>query len=61
MKGLKVVGIVLLVLGVLVLLVSVVADPIGLGGSPTFGYRQVIGTLGGAIAAIVGLILTLRK
>ena len=61
MKGLRVVGIVLLVLGVLVVLASVLADPIGIGGSPTFGYKQIIGTVGGAIAAIVGLILTLRK
>jgi hypothetical protein len=61
MKGLKVVGIVLLALGVLVVLVSVLADPIGLGGSPGFGFKQIVGTVAGAIAAIVGLILVLRK
>ena len=43
------------------MLVSVLADPFGLGGSPMFDYKQVIGTIGGAIAAIVGLILTLRE
>lgn len=61
MKGLKVVGIVLLALGVLVVLVSVLADPIGLGGSTGFGFKQIVGTVAGAIAAIVGLILVLRK
>jgi HD-like signal output (HDOD) protein len=61
MKGLKIAGIVLLVLGLLVLLVSLVADPIGLGASPRFGYRQIIGTVAGVIAAVVGLILVLRK
>ena len=61
MKGLKIAGIVLLVLGLLVLLVSVVADPIDLGASPRFGYRQIIGTVAGGIAAVVGLILVLRK
>ena len=61
MKGLRIVGIVLLVLGILVLLVSVAADPLGLGVSPRFGYRQIIGTIAGAIAAVVGLILVLKK
>jgi hypothetical protein len=61
MKGLRVVGIVLLALGILVVLVSVLADPIGLGGSPGFGLRQIAGTVAGAIAAAVGLILVLRK
>ena len=61
MKGLRIVGIVLLVLGILVVLVSVMADPLGLGVSPMFGYRQIIGTVAGAIAAVVGLLLVLRK
>jgi hypothetical protein len=61
MKGLKVAGIALLVLGILVALVSVIADPIGLGGSPTFGYRQIIGTVAGIVVAVAGVILVLKK
>ena len=61
MKGSKIAGIVLLVLGLLIVLACVLADPIGLGNSPTFGYRQIIGTVAGVIVAAVGLILTLRK
>ena len=61
MKVSKIAGIVLLVLGLLIVLVCVLADPIGLGVSPMFGYRQIIGTVVGAIAAVVGLFLTLKK
>jgi hypothetical protein len=61
MGGKKTVGIVLLVVGVVILLLSLVADPIGIGGSPGFGRDQIIGTIGGAIVAVVGLVLTLKK
>lgn len=54
------VGVVLLIAGVVVLIVSVVADAIGLGSSPGFGYRQVAGAAAGVIAAIVGVILRRR-
>ena len=60
MGGKKTVGIVLLVVGIVVLVLSLAADPIGIGGSPRFGYQQIIGTIAGVIVAVVGLFLTLR-
>ena len=57
----KTVGIVLLVVGIVILLASLVADPIGIGGSPSFGRDQIVGTIVGAIVTVVGLVLTLKK
>ena len=56
----KTVGIVLIVVGIVVLLLSLLAYPIGIGG-PVFGPYQIAGTIAGAIVTIVGLVLTLRK
>jgi hypothetical protein len=53
----RTIGIVLLIVGIVVLIVSVAADAIGLGGSPGFGFRQIVGVAVGAIAAIVGAIV----
>jgi len=61
MGGKKTAGITLLVVGIAVLLLSLVADPIGIGGSPGFGPYQIVGTIVGAIVAVVGLVLTLKK
>jgi len=57
----KTVGIVLLAVGIVILLVSLVADPIGIGGSPSFGHDQIVGATVGAIVTVVGLVLTLKK
>ena len=55
------IGLVLLIVGIVVLIVSVAADAIGLGRDPGFGYQQMAGTAAGAIVAIVGAILTRLK
>ena len=57
----KIVSVVLLVVGVIVLLLSLTADVIGIGGNPAFGMYQISGTIAGAIVAGVGLVLLLRK
>ncbi len=58
----KTIGIALLVLGLVILVVSAAADPLGLGGGNiVFGPQQIIGTVAGAIVAIVGLIMLFRK
>jgi len=59
--GSKTAGIVLLAVGIVILVLSLLADPIGLGRAPSFGSDQIVGTIAGAIATIVGLVLTLRK
>jgi uncharacterized membrane protein len=46
-----------LVLGIggLVVLVSVLADVLGIGGEPGFGYKQDVGVLVGAAIIIAGV------
>jgi hypothetical protein len=61
MGGKKTVGLVVLVVGIVVLLLSLVADPIGIGGHPGFGAYQIAGTIVGAIVTVVGLVLTLKR
>jgi hypothetical protein len=57
----KIVSIVLLVVGIIVLILSLTANVSGIGPNPTFGYLQILGSLAGAIMAVVGLVLILRK
>lgn len=57
----KTIGIVLLVVGLAVLVLSLAADLIGIGRNPMFGYNQIIGAVVGAIVGVVGLILRLKK
>ena len=60
--GKNTLGIVLLVVGLVILVVSLAADPLGLGGGNTvLGPRQIAGTVVGAIVAVVGVVLRLRK
>jgi len=60
-KDKKTLGYVLLVGGIAVLLVSLLADFIGIGGSGAFGYKQIVAAVVGAIAAVVGWMLARRK
>jgi hypothetical protein len=57
----KQLGIALLVIGVIILLLSLLANSIGIGRAPGFGYKQIAGTVVGAIIAIVGYVLFSRK
>jgi hypothetical protein len=54
-KGL---GSLLIGAGIVVLLVSVFADPLGIGGYPGFGTKQVIGTVLGIVIGAAGLLLS---
>jgi hypothetical protein len=61
MTNSKIIATVLLVAGVVILLVSALADILGLGGSPyILGYKQMAGMAVGAIVAIVGAVLYWR-
>ena len=42
------------VVGVVLALVSLLADPIGLGDEPRFGWKQWLGLVAGVVIAIVG-------
>ncbi len=53
----KITGIIWLVVGIIILVLSLVADSVGLGKNPGFGYKQVAGTIAGAIVFVVGLVM----
>jgi hypothetical protein len=57
----KTAGIVLLVVGIIILALSLLADPIGIGGSSGFGYYQIVGAVVGIIVAVVGFFLMRRE
>ncbi len=44
-----------LVLGILLALVSLFADPLGLGAKPGFGWKQTLGLAAGVVLAALGL------
>ena len=48
-------------IGVLLLLLSVFADPLGLGRNPGFGWLQWLGVVIGALVILAGLYLRRRK
>ncbi len=57
----KIIGTLLLVIGIALLILSVIADVIGIGQSPRFGGAQVTGLIIGAVVAIGGLIVYVKK
>ena len=61
MNGKKITGMVLLVAGVVVVIVSVAADYIGMGGFSGFGYKQITGTILGIVMIVVGLVLLPKR
>lgn len=61
MGGKKTIGIVLFGVGAVILILSLAADPIGIGGSPGFGWKQILGALVGAVLTVVGLVLGYKK
>jgi len=64
MKGKKIAGIILFVVGLIVLILSLAADFIAIGligASPGFGLRQIVGTIVGVVIAAVGLVLMIKK
>jgi hypothetical protein len=62
MQSTKIVGIAIILVGIIALIISFLADVIGIGGQiNVFGYKQIIGIAVGAVALVVGLILLVRK
>ena len=56
----KTASLLLLLVGVVLLAASLLADTIGIGDDPGFGSQQTMGTIAGAAVAAVGLFLTLK-
>ena len=62
MKNRRHLGIVALVVGFAILIVSAGADVIGLGKAATaFGFKQIAGSVAGAFVAVVGAFLILQR
>ena len=53
-------GFVVAAIGVIVVVVSVLADPLGIGSSDTFGWRQIAGVVIGAKIAVWGIVMLMR-
>ena len=56
----KTAPILVLAIGIGLLVVSLLADVIGIGDDPGFGSQQTTGTIVGVLIAAVGLYLTLK-
>lgn len=50
----------LMIVGILMVLISGFADPLGLGRSPGFGWIQGLGVIVGALVIVAGLYLRRR-
>ena len=57
MKGGSMVGTILLIVGIVLVLGSLLADTLGLGDSSGLGTAQIAGLVAGVILAVVGLFL----
>ena len=56
----KTIGTILLVAGVILLIVSLGADVIGLGGGGRFGGQQILGAVVGVILLLAGFVYSRR-
>ena len=57
----KTIGIIVLVAGIILLLLSLLADILCIGTNPDFGRGQIAGAIAGVIIGGVGLFLMLKK
>lgn len=53
-------GFAVLAVGVIVVVVSALADQIGIGCGDAFGWKQIVGVIVGAVIAVVGVIVASR-
>jgi hypothetical protein len=60
MRGQDPFGLIVLVAGIALVVLSALADPIGIGGKSGFGWKQGTGVGVGALVAIVGAVLVAR-
>ena len=61
MNNKKTIGIALLAVGAILVIGSLAADLIGVGGAAGFGYKQIVGAVAGVVVAIIGFVLYSRK
>lgn len=53
-------GLAMLAIGIVVVLTGLLADPLGVGGSGDFGWKQVFAVVVGAGIAVAGIVIALR-
>jgi hypothetical protein len=46
--------------GIAIVAISVLADPIGLGGEAGFGWKQAVGAGAGAVLVVAGALVAIR-
>jgi len=61
MNNMRTISMISLVLGVVLVIVSVLADMIGVGSAPGFGYKQIVGSIVGIVLVGAGYVLNSRK
>jgi hypothetical protein len=55
-------GVVLIIVGVLILTVSLLADVVGFGAQPgVTGWKQIAGAVVGLVVGVVGVVVMLRR
>jgi hypothetical protein len=59
MEDQRTLGFVIALLGAAGAVVAAVADPLGIGEGEVFGWLQILGTIGGAAVALLGLALAM--
>ena len=57
----KSMSIALIIVGVVLVIVSLTADLIGIGGAPGIGWKQLLGTAVGLVVTLGGVWLMLSK
>lgn len=50
-------GGIVIAVGIALLVLSALADPIGVGGGGGFGWKQTTGVIAGAVVVVIGLAL----
>jgi hypothetical protein len=50
-----------IIVGALLVLIALFADPLGLGRSPGFGWKQALGVVVGALVIVAGVYLWWRQ
>ena len=54
------IGVVIVAIGVIIALVSALADPIGIGNESTFGWKQGAGVVVGIVVASAGVVVSAK-
>jgi hypothetical protein len=61
MEGKKAIGIALVVVGIIIVVLTLIADQIEIGRSAGFGLHPRLGTFVGAVVTVVGVVLASKK